>query len=605
MIQSLDNDAVHVLFSADNAVAYSIPKYQREYSWGQSQWENLIDDLLDHDLSDSHFLGTIICVNKTVNTTKESVLELIDGQQRLTTISLLLAAIYSVLERTPDLRDEETSADFINLKRMLVFKDPVRPRLTLQDSNSNADDYSFVLMGAGLGLEVEKPKNAGYRRLLKGFKFFVSEIEKHALDSHDFADSSNPEFDCALDVLARVKKATMVKIEVKSHADAFTLFESLNNRGMPLTSLDLIKNSLLASAENVPEVGIDKAYSQWLSWIGTLGDDSGAQDRFFRYFYNALRDEYGLAIQGVSEARRSNLIHIYDDLIQRDLKGLLSKVSVGVEAFGRLIKPVELEENPELRASFLRLIRAQGLPGHVLLLYLLVSQDRLKISDKTIVEIADLLVAFFVRRNLTAMPPTHTLVRLFMSIIVEVRSNPETDIKSVVLARLSDVSSSDEEFRNALTGPIYELNTDMVRFILTTLAEDHMTIENAQDLWSRKQTTSKPVYIWSIEHILPQTPNLTEEWIEMLGGKVAAAEAQESYVHHLGNLTISGYNSSLGARSFSAKRDHRDSGGRPIGYNNGLILNRDLAERDTWGVDQIQQRTEVLADQVMARFPIA
>ncbi|HRN29942.1 MAG TPA: DUF262 domain-containing protein, partial [Terrimesophilobacter sp.] len=93
MIKSLSNDAVHALLSPENNVTYAVPKYQREYSWGRDQWDELVEDLLEHEETDGHFLGTIICVNATANTTHESVLEVIDGQQRLTTISLMLAAI--------------------------------------------------------------------------------------------------------------------------------------------------------------------------------------------------------------------------------------------------------------------------------------------------------------------------------------------------------------------------------------------------------------------------------------------------------------------------------------------------------------------------------
>lgn len=107
MIRSLSNDAVYALLSPEHNVIYSVPKYQREYTWGRDQWEALFDDLFEQEEITGHFLGTIICVNDTRNTTSENILEVIDGQQRLTTISLLLASVYSILNQSRNDLEEE------------------------------------------------------------------------------------------------------------------------------------------------------------------------------------------------------------------------------------------------------------------------------------------------------------------------------------------------------------------------------------------------------------------------------------------------------------------------------------------------------------------
>jgi hypothetical protein len=127
-----------------------------------------------------------------------------------------------------------------------------------------------------------------------------------------------------------------------------------------------------------------------------------------------------------------------------------------------------------------------------------------------------------------------------------------------------------------------------------------MTKETHQDLWAREKT----YYIWTIEHILPQGPNLPAAWQEMLGGKERAAEVQSAHVHRLGNLTITGYNSSLGNKSFQEKMDRKDSKGNWIGYRNGLNLNADVVSESEWTADHIAKRTERLADAVLAKFPL-
>src|SRR5699024_8974809 len=117
-----------------------------------------------------------------------------------------------------------------------------------------------------------------------------------------------------------------------SHADAFTLFESLNNRGVPLTPIDLIKNTLLAQAERTPGTNLDDAYDQWREWLTLLGDDYKTQERFFRYFYMAMRGESDIAVPGITVATKSNLIRIYEELITRDVKTLMSRLT---EEIGR------------------------------------------------------------------------------------------------------------------------------------------------------------------------------------------------------------------------------------------------------------------------------
>ena len=149
-------------------------------------------------------------------------------------------------------------------------------------------------------------------------------------------------------------------------------------------------------------------------------------------------------------------------------------------------------------------------------------------------------------------------------------------------------------------GPIYVENTDVARFVLTTLAEDAMTKETRTDLWVQEVGH----YVWTIEHVLPQGAHLPAAWIEMLGGAAAAAEAHEVEVHRLGNLTITAYNRTLSNKSFPDKRERVDSAGRFIGYRNGLSLNSSLAAKESWTVPDIDARTDELASAVIGRLPL-
>lgn len=597
MLKSLANDKVYSLLNPENNVVFKVPKYQREYTWGKAEWDDLVDDLLEDTGTEGHFLGTIICVNSTENTTEESILEVIDGQQRLTTLSLLLTSIYSVLKDYEDEMEMEQKVDLVNLQRMITLKGPVRTRVRPQSQNRNDEDYEHVIAEAGFPIEDPQPPYAGNRRIKRAYKHFVHRIQQFA-EGEDISliDASN-------DILTRVKSAHVVKLEVISHADAFTLFESLNNRGVPLTPIDLIKNTLLAKAERAPGISLDQVYTRWSTWLEVLGDEYSTQERFFRYYYIAMKHEHDLFVAGQVVATRSNLIRIYETLIQRDLAKLIDNLDVGIAAFGQLLGRGSTEET-KLSRSLARLRNAQGMPAHILLIYLLATRAKNRLSDEELIAIVDLQTNFFVRRNLTGKPATYALVRMYMDLVGKLRESSPENWQDIILTDLKAVSASDEDFYEALTGPVYDLNSDVVRFILTHLAEQHMTRENYQDLWQRTQTSSRSTYVWSIEHILPQGDKLPTEWVAMLGGQEQASATQQRVVHHLGNLTITGYNSSLSNASFVRKRDHTDSKGNPIGYRNGLSLNADLAELDDWDQEAIIQRTETLANQTMATFPL-
>src|SRR5699024_9616068 len=113
--------------------------------------------------------GTIICVNSTANATEESILEVIDGQQRLTTLSLLMTAVLSVLSRYVDEMDFDQQVDLSNLRRMLALRDPWRARVRPQSQGNNDKDYAHVLAQAGIAIDDPRPAYVGNRRIKRAF----------------------------------------------------------------------------------------------------------------------------------------------------------------------------------------------------------------------------------------------------------------------------------------------------------------------------------------------------------------------------------------------------------------------------------------------------
>lgn len=592
MIKSANQYPVHTLFSHEGNVLYRIPPYQREYSWYKAQWEDLFEDLIEAE--GAHFLGTIITLDQTTDTLEGNILHVVDGQQRLTTLTLLLAAVYSVLKEHIDELDDDTRTDVTNLGRQLVRKADQQPRVRPQKQGHNLFDYLKTLEGAGLPVEGEWKPYYPSRRIAKCYRYFRAAILKLA-ETEELSET-----EAALRVHEAALQAVIVKIEVASHADAFVLFESLNNRGMPLSPVDLIKNHLLAESEKKQIMNVDQAFKHWNDMLTSLGDSYSTQERFLRHYYNAFKTELP-DVPNASVATKSNLIRVYEKLLEQNLKKVVDALVEASKIYGRINCVVELDQPTSLDRAFQRLMRAQGAPSYVLLMWLMTKQDELELTDTQVEAVVDRLTNFFVRRNLTGYPPTYALAKLFMTTIDAVGDARGNDVLKVVREKLNSVSASDEEFRARLLGRIYEENTDVARFVLTTLAEDAMTKETWADLWRQE----KNHFVWTIEHILPQGENLPAAWQEMLGGKEVAAQVQEEHRHRLGNLTITAYNSNLGNKSFVEKRDRQDSKGLPIGYKNGFSLNAELATRESWTADDIEARTKVLADKVIGRFPLA
>ncbi|RTZ48384.1 DUF262 domain-containing protein (plasmid) [Chryseobacterium arthrosphaerae] len=239
MIQNTDNKPLSELYSADHKITYYIPKYQREYIWSKSNWEALFDDVWESN--GGHFLGSIICINTEPDSHKPARLELVDGQQRMTTISLFYLAIYKYLiGNIPDAGDMEQQLKLMGLRNRIILSDEKTIRLFPSYSNSNLDDYKYVYSATIENLRtLSKPKNYGNRRIAKAFQYFSDRL--HSMDEFG---NRNFTYQSAQDLLSKLNSATLVKIDVATHSDAFILFETLNNRGVPLSAIDLIKNKL-------------------------------------------------------------------------------------------------------------------------------------------------------------------------------------------------------------------------------------------------------------------------------------------------------------------------------------------------------------------------
>lgn len=604
MIRETKQKQISEVFSNDRDLIYEIPKYQRKYTWGINEWELLFNNVIDND--NGYFLGSTICVAKPGSIYDAIVSEVIDGQQRMTTLSILLTVLYAKIAEHRNELDED---EFINLniiKKQLAYKKDGKyyPKLRLQIQDNNQADFNSLLYRHGIIDEGTTPLNAGNRRIYKAYKHFEKLVDGFL--SSDYAESnglkSDTEVKTLFNLVKRFNSAVLVVIEVDTHKDAYMLFESLNKTGVPLTAIDLIKSLIISVSEK--DNKSNECYEIWSEIQNNLQEEYVVQERFFRQYYNAFREElnepfilpestkkYPLAYL----ATKTTLMDIYEKLIKKDYQKYLNDIYMASKKYAIIINNSEEETTyaPELKD----LERIQGSPGYLLLLYLELNKEQLNISDSLMKDIIVLLIKFFARRNLTDMPNTRDLTKIFMDIISGIKSNREY-IYEIIKNKLIIVSATDELFDTKLKGPIYDDNDMATRFILCYMESKHQTKEIYTDLWSRDKSNK---YIWTIEHIFPEGQNIPQGWIDMIanGNKDLAYEYLNNYVHTIGNLTITGYNSTLSNLDFDKKKNRKNSEGKDVGYRNGLYLNEDVVTAESWTIDKIKARTEKLVKEVI------
>ena len=612
MIKTVDQTTVADIFSINSDRVYRIPKYQREYTWGINDWDALFNDVTENDCG--YFLGSYICVNS--GSLNGTVLEVIDGQQRFSTLSLLLTALYEKLSALESQMELEDKTDLSNLRSELANKKQIlaaagrkydyTQRLILQKQNMNDEDFSYILSEKGvISAKKSRPLNFGNRRIAKAYRHFIKLIEDE-VEEIKSENSNADDISALFSIKSKFEQAVLVGIEVDTNKDAYMLFESLNHRGVPLSALDLIKNTLIAQAATEAEA--DNCYELWKQILSNVGqDDYAVQERFFRQYYNAFREELNAPYKGPDKkyylgylATRTTLLDIYEKMIKSDYVTLLDDLLAKSQKYSLIVN--NSDEEYAYTPALQDLERISGAPSYILMLYIMSNQAELGLTDDHLNSIIKTLITFFVRRNVTDVPNTRKLTQLFIDVIAEAKLLQGDDIVNVIHDRLQAVAASDELFEEKLRGSIYDENPEATRFILCSIEARHQTKEIYSDLWARDNSKK---YIWTIEHIFPEGENIPDSWVDMIAGgdKMLAKQYRSDYVHTLGNLTITGYNQNLSNMAFEQKRDRKSKDKtKDVGYRNGLYLNQDVVNEDTWTIKKITERTDALVKTLLEMY---
>lgn len=540
---------------------YRIPLYQRPYQWGKQQWQTLWNDIVDHvdsddavDPASSHFIGSMVLVPMPDSYSAMGVSQLlvVDGQQRLTTLTLLLAALRDYHREHGD----EAGAQKVHNQFLVNQYQEGEQHIKLIPTQQNRDEYRAII-------EQLPTKGAG-GRVGEAYLFFRAKLEN--LDEG------------AVSELERfvLNGLSVVSITTHKEDNVHRIFQSLNNTGLQLTQGDLIRNLIFMRLGNDG----DRIYQQvWYPMEQTLPSNAALEALFW---LDLIGENPKLKQDATFGAYQTRL----DAMQSRDeVIAEVRRVAQLAEVYALILDPSR-EADPDVRMRLTRLKEWKSTTPHSLMLEILRRRSLGQTTDAETARALELIESYLVRRLVTGVS-TSGLNRVFPQVLSLLRDDAPIDrqILKLLSTGRRHFASDAEIRRAALESPFFEKGRREHKRVFMQWLE--LTFNSKEPV-----DTSRS----SIEHVMPQT--LDTAWrahLENTYGTEAYLEEYNSTVHTLGNLTLSGYNSEMGNRSFSEKQQQY--------ARTGIRLSEDLLSYDEWGPSQIRERSAAIAERIIATWP--
>jgi uncharacterized protein with ParB-like and HNH nuclease domain len=536
---------------------FTVPIYQRTYSWRVPQCDQLWRDVkrvADNPSARAHFVGSVVYIQKGIyQSVNVPQLLVIDGQQRLTTLTLLLLALSRALEAMGD-------AAPINPQKITDYYlfNPLESgplRFKLQLTRGDQETLLRLLQGN------PAPERAA-KRLLENYVYFDTKLKQPGVD--------------LVRVFEGLHKLMVVDISLdREHDNPQLIFESLNSTGLDLTQADLIRNYVLMGLEPRDQDELYEQYWYPMEQAFAVGEPN-LFDRFMRD-YLTLKTRNIPKLEHVYEAFKT--YHRSRNLPAAHIRELVEEIHRFSRSYMRLVKP-EHESDRHIRNALedLKVLKVDVAFPFLLELIDDAAQD--------VLSRADLLAALrmtesYVFRRVVCGLAANGLNKVFPMLTNALDKTRYLESLGVRFMRQKGVFRfpTDEDFKadcavwNAYYG-------GRAAYFLRRL-ENH----------DRKEPVDTREFA-TIEHILPQTQNLSKSWRTMLGPDWQELHAE--WVHTVGNLTLTGYNSELSDRPFLEKRN------TPGGFaDSPLRLNADLRTLERWDSDEIRKRGRRMANKAL------
>ncbi len=562
----------------ERKISYEIPDYQRPYSWTTDEIDDLFNDLDSAvDTENNHFFGAFVF--NTERKENEKIVEVIDGQQRLTTLMLVFYAIRTLYNNEKFNVEKGINTRRTNVENLLEFLDDdgeiIGVKLKLGEANKeffknyivdswNKSDQEKDLIKKDFknrnNLKVNMPIINAYGHICK-----VIENKMKNLSASQAFSYIKEYHNTILD------KFEVVEIEVENDVDAFLIFETLNDRGLELSAVDLIKNKLFKNCSG--NIDFEKLKAKWIKILGTI-DDAKEVKKFIRHYW-------------ISNYKYVSTQSLYKDV--RDyVENNYTKSKNVIEDLYRLSGYYDAIRNPSVKLlNNKKLIEVledmKDLNFDLNYPIILSAFKKYSDNEEFIYKISKITLNFLIRYICVLKRKPSAIEKIFGEIARSLDINTIGDILKEY--------AKDSEFKNAITNLDVKIKPFSTYYLLT----EYEKVLHRNEKWispGRKNVT--------IEHILPQTIKDNDEygkkWMESFGN---SKDVCDLYMNRLANLTLLGQvgQNKASNRFFDEKKEvykeHTD-----------MLMTKELLEYDTWNADNIDNRQKVMSEKFVEIFTL-
>lgn len=538
-----DKGNIYKLLNGDKQ--YLIPVYQRLYSWEQAQCSRLWLDIvaMQKENKEGHFLGSIVCIAEKTSPTGVQKYMVIDGQQRLTTLTLILIALRDSVSADSEIKPEKLNLSFL-MNQFETGDEKYKLLLTEEDKD--------IL----ISLVEKKPILEGTQsKLLNAYKYFKDQIANQEIDPHLLFEATGK------------LQIVIITLE-REHDDPQAIFESLNSTGKELSQSDLIRNYVLMGMDKDTQKRLyDNLWRSFEQLFGHINQDY-LMDNFFRDYLT------------MNMHRIPKIGNVYDEFKAWKLNCKFSNnedLCNDLYAFAKIYTDIEFAKNTDHQlAALFKEIKAlnMSVANPFLMMVIRDYQTGVLAPYESLIEIIKLCISYVFRRSICEIP-TNSLNKTFATLENEIKKTDYLNSVKAFFINKDDYKEfpTDKKFGEAFVSKeIYK--TRNRNYILDRL-------ENYDN--------KSPVIIenLTIEHIMPQNDNLCDEWKVDLGEDWK--RVHDTYIHTIGNLTLTGYNSEMSDKSFMEKMNMKG------GFKQTAVrLNQYVVLQDTWNEKKIKERASIL-----------
>lgn len=540
------------LFSESDTV-FSIPVYQRDYNWQEKQCQRLFKDILQtgkNEKVSSYFLGSIVYIHDGIYGVGEKEFHVIDGQQRMTTLTLLFLAIYFKLKGTILAKD----ADKIYNQYVVNPYSEKEIKLKLLPPEENLYILNKISHNKFNELEAFQDRN-----MLKNYLFFEKELENLSFD--DMKHLSNG-----------IEKLIYIDIALeKGKDDPQKIFESLNSTGLDLSQGDLIRNYILMDLERGEQNRIYKEI--WIPIENNCKVSDGSE--ITSYVSDFIRDYLTLKTEKISS--KPKVFETFKAYYEKENDEKLEDMKKYSEAYSYIIKPI-LEKDKDIQRELDYLKSLDKTVINTFLIGVLKDYKDNILEKDELVNILILLQSYLWRRYITEKP-TNALNKIFQGMYGKI-SRSGNYYENLVDVLMAEDFPTDEELESALKLKNVYKDKEKLNYVFKKL--ENYNHNELIDFENEKIT---------IEHIFPQKPN--KAWKENYSDN--ELEQMISFKDTISNLTLTGSNSNLSNKAFHEKRDDEVHGYK----NSKLYMNKYLGRLEEWNLLSMEARFESLYDDII------